>query len=196
MRILIALLLIFGWGTAAFGQQLRPGDTVQVTVWQDEKLNRNVVIPPGGVISFPLAGNIRAAGMSPQALADALRSRLQKNYTENLDITVAFVSREREELQREKDDATAPRVYVTGEVLRPGHYIIKIRTNLMQAISLAGGLGPFAAKQRIQVRRKIQGVDELYVFNYLAYESGQDLAGNIDLRSGDIVIVPERGLLE
>jgi polysaccharide export outer membrane protein len=66
----------------------------------------------------------------------------------------------------------------------------------MQAIALAGGLSPFAAKQRIQVRRKIKGLDELYVFNYVAYESGQDMGGNIDLKSGDIVIVPERGLIE
>ena len=133
----------------------------------------------------------RLAAAAP-AWADALRSRLQKNYTEKLDITVSFVSRP----EKEQDEALAPRVYVTGEVLKPGPYIVKLRTNVMQAIALAGGLGPFAAKKRIQVRRKIKGLDEIYEFNYVAYESGQDMAGNIDLKSGDIVIVPERGLIE
>ena len=193
MRILIALLAILGWGTVAFGQPLRAGDTISISVWQEPKLDRTVVIPPGGVISFPLAGTVRAAGMSPEGLAEALRGRLQKNYTEKLDITVAFVSREKE---KDEDEARAPRVYVTGEVTRPGYFIIKTQTNVMQAIALAGGLSPFAAKQRIQVRRKIKGLDELYVFNYIAYETGQDLGGNIELKSGDIVIVPERGLLE
>jgi polysaccharide export outer membrane protein len=192
MRILIALLFIMGLATAAAAQPLRSGDTISISVWQEPKLDRNVVIPPGGVIAFPLAGPVRASGLTPEALAEALRKKLQNNYTEKLDVTVAFVSRE----EKEEDEALAPRVYVTGEVTRPGPYIVKLRTNVMQAIALAGGLSPFAAKQRIQVRRKIKGLDELYVFNYVAYESGQDPGGNIDLKSGDIVIVPERGLIE
>jgi polysaccharide export outer membrane protein len=192
MRILIALLFIIGLATGASAQALQPGDTISVSVWQEPKLDRTVVIPPGGMISFPLAGPIRASGLTPEALADVLRGRLQKNYTEKLDITVAFVAR----VEKDEDEDLAPRVYVTGEVARPGPYIVKLRTNVVQAIALAGGLSPFAAKQRIQVRRKIKGVDDLYVFNYVAYESGQDMGGNIDLKSGDIVIVPERGLLE
>ena len=192
MRILIALLFIVGLATGAAAQALQPGDTISVSVWQEPKLDRTVVIPPGGMISFPLAGPVRASGLTPEALADVLRGRLQKNYTEKLDITVAFVAR----VEKDEDEALAPRVYVTGEVTRPGPYIVKLRTNVMQAIALAGGLSPFAARQRIQVRRKIKGVDDLYVFNYVAYESGQDMGGNIDLKSGDIVIVPERGLFE
>lgn len=193
MRILIALFFIIGLATTASAQALRPGDTISVSVWQEPKLDRTVVIPPGGMISFPLAGPVRAGGLTPEALAEALRGRLQKNYTEKLDITVAFVARAEKD---EEDEALAPRVYVTGEVTRPGPYIVKLRTNVVQALALAGGLSPFAAKQRIQVRRKIKGGDDLYVFNYVAYESGQDMGGNIDLKSGDIVIVPERGLFE
>jgi polysaccharide export outer membrane protein len=66
----------------------------------------------------------------------------------------------------------------------------------MQGISLAGGLGIFAAKQRIQVRRKVNGSDAIFVFNYLAFEGGTNLTDNIDLRAGDVIIVPERGFFE
>jgi polysaccharide export outer membrane protein len=66
----------------------------------------------------------------------------------------------------------------------------------MQAIALAGGLGPFAAKQRIQLHRKINGVDSIFIFNFNAYVVATDTADNINLKSGDIIIVPERGLFE
>ena len=69
--------------------------------------------------------------------------------------------------------------------------------DLMQAISLAGGLGPFGAKRRLQVRRRGIGGDEtIFAFDYRAYEAGYDLEGNVTLRPGDVVIVPERGLFE
>ena len=66
----------------------------------------------------------------------------------------------------------------------------------MQAIALSGGLAPFAAKKRIQVRRRIEGVESVFIFNYNAFEAGTDLEGNIDLRPNDVVVVPERGLFE
>ena len=192
LRVVLTLLFFGGFITSALAQALRPGDTIQISVWQDPKLDRQVVVGPGGTISFPLAGHIRAAGMTPQALENVLRSRLQKNYTGQLDITVSYAAVRK----KEDDDDTKPRVYVTGKVLRPGPYIIRPRTSVMQAIALAGGLGPFAASQRIQVRRKIGGIDTIFKFNYRAYESGRDLTNNINVRSGDVIIVPERGLLE
>ena len=81
--------------------------------------------------------------------------------------------------------------------MRPGSYVVRQPTTLMQAISLAGGVGPYAAKNRIQVRRRAPGGDEtIYMFNYRAYEAGADLEGNIRLRAGDLIMVPERGLFE
>ena len=108
-----------------------------------------------------------------------------------LDVTVSLAG-----VNPDEEAETRPRVYVTGEVLKPGPYIIKPAINVMQAIALAGGLGPFAAKQRIQLHRKINGVDSIFIFDFNAYASGRDTAENINLRSGDIIIVPERGLLE
>jgi polysaccharide export outer membrane protein len=191
MRALLALLFIFGFLTHAGAQALRAGDTVHISVWQDPKLDRTVVIGPDGSFGFPLAGHVRAGGLTPQAIESELRSRLQKNYTGQLDITVSLAA-----VNKDEEDSTKPRIYITGEVLRPGPVIIKPRINVMQAIALAGGLGTFAARQRIQLHRKIDGVDSILVFNYNAYLSGNDTADNINLQSGDIIIVPERGLLE
>lgn len=192
MRILLALVIFCGFVATAGAQALRAGDTLEISVWQDSKLDRRVVVGPTGMISFPLAGHLRASGLTPQALEDALRGRLQKNYTERLDITVALAAGR----EVKKDDEDKPRFFVTGEIKSPGGFVFRSRTTLMQAISLAGGLSPFAARSRIQVHRRINGVESVYMFDYRAYESGADLTGNINLKANDVVVVPERGLFD
>jgi polysaccharide biosynthesis/export protein len=193
MRVLLALLFFCGFLTSAMAQvePLHPGDTIQISVWQDPKLNRQVVIGPDGMISFPLAGHIQAGGLTPQALENVLRRRLQKNYTSHLDITVSLAA-----VNREEQVETKPRVYITGEILKPGPYIIRADTSVIQALALAGGLGPFAASKRIQIHRQVNGTDSTYLFNYNAYVEGANTADNIILRSGDVIIVPQRGLFE
>jgi polysaccharide biosynthesis/export protein len=197
MRILLALvLLLCGFCTAARAQALQPGDTISISVYQDPKLDRQVVIPPNGTISFPLAGHIRAAGMTAEALENLLKSRLRDKFTGDLDITVSLVAPKAEVPEKPIEEDLKPRVFVTGEVLRPGFFVIRTRMNLMQAISLAGGFGPFAAKQRIQVRRRINGIEVMYLFDYFEFFSGRNVEGNIDLIAGDVIVVPERGLFE
>jgi len=192
MRILLALVLLLGcWsGAKAQTEALQPGDSIAISVFQDPKLDRQMVVGPTGMISFPLVGQIRVQGMTPEALANLLRARLRDKYTTELDITVSLVAlgRESEELK--------PRFYITGEVRTPGSYPIRVRTTLMQGIALAGGFSPFAARQRIQVRRKISGGESIFTFDYWAFEDGTNLTDNIDLRAGDVIIVPERGLFE
>jgi polysaccharide biosynthesis/export protein len=188
MRIILATVLLFGLATSALSQAIQTGDTLDISVWQDSKLDRRVVVSQSGMISFPLAGHIRAKGLTPQALEDLLRSRLKSNFTDRLDITVALVA-------SRQDDDTKPRVYVTGEVARPGPYVLVGKTSLVQAIAMAGGLAPFAARHRVQVHRKVQGSESVFVFDYGVYESRADLSGNIEVKGGDIIVVPERGLL-
>ena len=95
------------------------------------------------------------------------------------------------------EDDLKPKIFITGEVSKPGSYVVRQPTTLIQAIALAGGVGPFASKQRIQVRRRSAGGDEtIFMFNYKAYEAGADLEGNIKLRAGDVIMVPERGLFD
>jgi polysaccharide biosynthesis/export protein len=192
MRVMLALLFFCAFLTSATAQvePLHTGDTLQISVWQDPKLNRQVVVGPDGMISFPLAGHIRAAGLTTQQLESALRRRLQKNYNTRLDITVSLAA-----LNKEEAALTKPRVYITGEVLRPGPYVILKDTTVIQALALAGGLAPFAAKKRIQIHRQVRGTDSTYLFNYDRYVAGIP-ADNLILQSGDVIIVPQRGLLE
>ena len=193
MRIFLALAVLWGLCTGAAAQALQPGDSIAISVYQDPKLDRQLLIGPTGMISFPLAGQLRAGGLTPQALENALRARLKDRFTGDLDITVSVVSTTP---TQPADEQLKPRFFVTGEVLRPGPYIIVQRTTVLQGIALAGGLGPFAARQRIQIRRKIRGIDELLHFNYWAFEAGYDVGGNINLQPGDVIIVPVRGLFE
>jgi polysaccharide export outer membrane protein len=188
MRIMLAIVLLCGLATGALAQTIQTGDTLDVSVWQDSKLDRRVVVSQSGMISFPLAGHIRAKGLTPQGLENLLRSKLKSNFSDRLDITVALVS-------SRPDDDDKPRVYVTGEVLKPGPYILVGKTSLMQAIAMAGGLAPFAARHRVQVHRKVQGAESVFVFDYGAFESRADLDSNIEVKGGDIIVVPERGLL-
>ena len=206
-RTFIGLLLFCGLFIGAFtshasAQVLRPGDTIEISVWQDPKLDRKVLIAPDGMISFPLAGHIRAGGKTTQALENILKQRLKKNYNGPLDITVSLAALNKE-AQQEKEE-NKPRIFVTGEVLRPGPYVYRSHTSVVDALALAGGVGPFAATRRIQVHRKVRGVETTYLFNYNEYQSGvpapHDVERppniNINLRPGDVIIVPERGLFE
>jgi polysaccharide export outer membrane protein len=190
----MVLLCLGIWASAAHAQTLKSGDSVSVSVLQDPKLDRVVTVDPSGEIAFPLAGHIRVRGLSPQAVETILKSKLKSNYKDdNLDITVAVVSAPKDI----PEDDLKPKVFITGEVVRPGSYIVRLPTTLMQAIALAGGVGPYAAKRRIQVRRRVPGGDEtIFMFNYKSYESGSDLEGNIVLRAGDVIMVPERGLFD
>ena len=194
MRILIVLTCLALWVTAADAQTLKPGDTLNISVLQDPKLDRTVVVDPSGEIAFPLAGHIRARGLSPQALERILIGKLKDNYKDDhLDVTVAVANSPKDI----PEEDLKPKIFITGEVTRPGPYIMRQPTTLMQAISLAGGIGPYAAKRRIQIRRRMPGGDEsIFIFDYRAYEAGADLEGNISLRAGDVIMVPERGLFE
>ena len=193
MRVFLALAIFLVGATAALAQQLKVGDTLSISVLQDPTLDRQVIIDPSGQIAFPLAGHIRAAGQTPLAIENLLKSKLKDNYRdENLDVTVSLVAI----AKPDQDEDLKPRFYVMGEVLKPGPYIIRQRMNLMQAIAMAGGFGPYAAKARIQVRRRVDGVETNSLFNYRAFESGSDLSGDISVHPGDVIVVPERGLFE
>ena len=195
MRLIFALAVLLGLCTGAAAQQaksyaLQPGDLVEVSVWQDPRLNRSVVVGPDGMISFPLVGHIRAAGMTIQALESLLSKRLMKNYSTDPGVTVILS----EVNASNESKITGAEVFITGEVNKPGPVSITPGMNLMQAITLSGGFGRFAAKSRIQIHRKVAGSEQVLLFNYSDFESGKNLQGNITLRPGDVIVVPERGL--
>ena len=199
MRVLLSLLVGL-WlalaGTAhADSYRLKPGDVLDVSVWQDPKLTRQIVVAPDGFVAFPLVGRFKAGGLTTAAFEAALKAKLQKQFTTELDVTVSFVQSEKRDTKAAKDPEWT--VYVTGEVNKPGAFVVPKRPpTVLQAIALSGGLGPFAAEQRIQVYRRINGEELVFPFNYRHYEKGYDMEGNITLRNGDVVVVPERGLFE
>ncbi len=195
MRVVLAVIAIcFAvssvWAHGAY--RLKPGDVIEIWVGQDENLNRKVKVRPDGRISLPLAGHLRASGLTPEQLEGTLRKRLQKNFTAQLDLTVMLV----ESAVRPEVEPATRSIYVTGEVAKPGIYEIEEPTTVLQALAIAGGVGQFAAKRRIHVRRRHRSHYEVIPFNYKDVESGHDLTGNIYLHNGDVVIVPERGLFE
>jgi len=175
--------------------RFRPGDQLDIFVWQEPKLNRQVIVAPDGMIAVPLAGQVRAGGRTAQMVETSLKERLSKQYTTELDITVSLVTQKKVEPKPEEPEID-PLIYVTGEVNKPGAFPVKTPTTVLQAIALSGGLSPFAAKKRIVVRRKTSGYDQTYTFNYVEAEKGQEIEGNIILKPGDVVVVPERGIFE
>jgi polysaccharide export outer membrane protein len=119
-----------------------------------------------------------------------IKARLKDKFTEEPDVTVSLGA------EKPLEEDLKPRIFVTGEVLRPGYFVIRMKTTVLQAISLAGGFGLYAAKRRIQVRRQINGTEVMYLFDYVDFHKGRNVEDNIDLQPGDVVIIPERGIFE
>jgi polysaccharide export outer membrane protein len=195
LLFVVGVVLALAAPAQADSYRLKSGDVLDVNVFQDPKLNRQIVVAPDGQVAFPLAGRFQAGGLTTAAVETELKARLQKQFTTDLDVTVSYIQSEKRELKEAKEAEYT--VYVTGEVGKPGAFVVPKRPpTIMQAIALAGGLGPFAAERRIQVIRKAKGEDRVFSFNYRDYTRGHDMEGNITLRSGDVVVVPERGLFQ
>lgn len=191
----LGVFLLIQSGALASAQALNPGDVLSITVYQDPKLDRQVVIGPTGMISFPLAGQIKAGGMTPAALESVLKTKLKDKFTTDLDVNVTLVA-SKPETKDAREDEKKPRFFVTGEVLKPGAFVLGDKMNVLQAISVAGGFSLFAAKSRIQVRRQVDGREMMYMFDYEAFHSGRNVAGNIELEAGDVIIIPEKGIFD
>ena len=157
---------------------LNPGDKLEITVWEEEKLKQEVVVLPDGTISFPLAGRVSAAGKTTEDLANLLRERLSK-FIPDAEINVRLLA------------AEGNMIYVTGEVANPGAFVMKSPTNIMQALSMAGGLTAFAKKNSIIVlRNEKDGRNKSLPFEYGDVEDGDNIESNILLQSGDTIVVP------
>jgi len=176
--------------------RLQPGDTILVSVLEDPELDREALILPDGRISLPVAGSIIAAGRTPVELQSVIRGRLRSNFVKPPSVTVAV-----SELAPEsEDDADLNEVFVLGEVASPGRfeYDVKNPISVLKALSLAGGLGPFAARARIQVREAEGQTERMRLFDYDGVEEGMlNTVRDLDpLQDGAIIVVPERGLFE
>lgn len=169
--------------TAVLGSQVEPGyrlgpeDVMLVSVWKDEQLTREVVVRPDGMFSFPLVGDIQAEERTLDDIRADLVKRLTK-YLPNPNVSIAVTR------------VMSYKVYVIGRVNKPGEYLIGHYTDVLQALSLAGGLTPFAAENDIKVMRRVRGEQHAIPFRYGDVRKGRDLEQNIILQRGDVVMVP------
>ena len=163
------------------GYRLNAGDVLDISVWKEEGMQREVIVLPDGRISFPLAGHVMAAGKTVMMLERVLAARLKKYYP-NTVVSVAAKS------------VVGNRIFVIGEVNNPGAYQVAQRIDVMQVLSLAGGLAQFAEKDGIKVLRRADGRQNAIPFDYSRVQRGRDLPSNILLQSGDIVVVPKKEL--
>lgn len=157
--------------------QIGPEDILDISVWREKDLQREVIVRPDGWLTFPLVGNVEAAGRTPQQLESEIRQRLRKFIPDPV-VTVSV-----KKIQGLK-------VFVTGRVGKPGEYMVGRYVDVLQALTLAGGLTPFAKEDKIKILRKQGGKEVVIPFDYSEVKKGRHLEQNITLRSGDVIVVP------
>jgi polysaccharide export outer membrane protein len=153
------------------------GDVLEVFVWRNEQLSREVVVRPDGKISLPLLQDIQAEGFTVVQLKNQI-TRMLNEHLENPRVSVIIKA------------IKSYRVSVLGRVRNPGVYPISGKTTLAEAIALAGGFTEWADKGDITVVSNEGGEEKKVVINYKKIASGKDPSQNIVLKRGDIIIVP------
>lgn len=160
--------------------KLGPGDVISVGVWGYEELkNEELVIRPDGKLSFPLAGELEVQGMTAGELTNALTSKLG-NFIKEPNVTVNVAK------------FRTTRVYVLGEVTKPGMYELEKQHNLLDAIGMAGSFTKYAAKRKVFVIRK-DNVDKPQTVNLLNLLRKGDTSQNVALSEGDVVYLSRNG---
>lgn len=159
------------------GYRLSPEDVVDISVWKEEGLRKEVLVRPDGGISFPLVGELQAAGKT----ADEIRAEVVDRLKSKINDPVVSVSVLK---------VAGNKIYVIGRVARPGEYVAGRYIDVLQALAMAGGLTPFAAENDIRILRKHGGMDEVFEFEYSDVRKGRKLEQNIRLQGGDVVVVP------
>lgn len=157
--------------------KINAGDMLEISVWGEEALQREVKVRPDGAFSFPLAGELMAKGRTAEAIRVEIETRLSR-YVPDLVATVTVT------------EVSGNQIFVIGQVRNPGVFVMNPELDVIQALSVAGGMGPFAALKDIRILRREGGTQRVIPFDYTQVLQGRDLEQNIVLRSGDVVLVP------
>ena len=154
-----------------------PEDVLYIHVWKEDALSRSVPVRMDGNISLPLIHEMKAAGLTPVQLEAAITERLKKLY-ENPNVSVIVM------------EANSFKVYVSGEVMKPGVYRLRDETTILQIIPMAGGFTDWAKRKKILVIRKENGKEKRFTVDYNKATKGDDPNSNVVLKPGDTIIVP------
>jgi len=152
-------------------------DVLDVSVWKEQDLTRTLQVRPDGKISMPLLGDVEAAGLTPSQLAQTVSDKL-KRYLTAPQVTIILTQ------------INSQRVYVTGEVTRPGAYPVLPGMTILQAITSAGGLTQFANAKKIFLMRDENHIQTKYPFSYKEVLDGRKAEENLPVRAGDTIVVP------
>jgi polysaccharide export outer membrane protein len=156
---------------------LGPEDLLEISVWNDETLSKQVVVRPDGKISFPLIGEILVQGRTVEEVRQEIENKVRV-YVPDAPLTVMVIR------------VSSPKVYVVGKVVKPGLYIMPEPLRVIQVLAIAGGITPFSDKDDILIIREENGGQKIIKFDYSRVADGKDLTQNIYLNNGDTVVVP------
>jgi polysaccharide export outer membrane protein len=154
-----------------------PEDVLYIHVWREDALSRAVPVRMDGNISLPLIHEIKAAGLTPLQLEAAITERLKGLY-ENPNVSVIVM------------ETNSFKVYISGEVMKPGVYRLREETSILQIIPMAGGFTDWAKQRKILIIRKENGKEKRFTVDYKKAMKGDDPSSNIILKPGDTIIVP------
>lgn len=152
-----------------------PGDVLEISVWREEGLTKQVLVRADGGLSFPLVGDLAAGGLTVEDVRATVTDRLSE-YLADPVVSVSVIT-------------TSQKIYVVGKVNKPGEFVTPGRVTVMHALALAGGLNPFADRDDITILRQRGDQTTPLPFDYDAVAAGEDLEQNILLMNGDVVVV-------
>jgi polysaccharide export outer membrane protein len=165
--------------------RIAPGDVLQVFVWREAELSREVRVRPDGFMTVPLLGDVFAVAKTTKGLAAELTQQLSR-FVNGPVVSVTL------------GDSSTLRFYVVGEVNKPGEFPLVGRTTVMQALALAGGFREYAKTEEVKILRQELSVtagrpktrEIVLSLNYKAIAQGQNLHQNFALKPGDVIVVP------
>jgi polysaccharide export outer membrane protein len=159
------------------GYLIGPDDVLAIVFWRDKDMSTETTVRPDGKITLPLINEVQAAGLTPEQLRDYLQEAAKK-YLEDPNVSVVVKA------------INSRKVFITGQVSKPGAYPLSGPTTVMQLIAMAGGLNEYADTKHILIMRNEGGKPVAYPFNYKDVLNRKNLKQNIELKPGDTIVVP------
>lgn len=153
------------------------GDVLEVSVWHEPDISKDVFVRLDGRISLPLVGDVFAKDLSPEALSNKI-SKVISKFIADPSVTVTL------------KESKSRMYYVLGQIIRPGEYFFNYPVSILQAIARAGGFAEWAKKEKVIIVRKNAGKETIIDFNYHKFVEGKDLGQNLALQPGDTLIIP------